>query len=757
MHIAFRARHLVIGGILALLCFLTLAWSGAANLTPEDAPLVQGAESAPVPQTDVELARLPVGVSGAGVYIQFDQPTENLDKAHGLPVEGGHYRYGWDTLEPNYDNDYRFDEVILPWVQQEANRGKKVAIGFTTYNGRYTNGGIKVPAWLWAMDPNVRLYNTRSNDGWYVLNYRNRTYVNKYNEFIVAFANWVASNPTVRNALAYVEIGTGQFGENQPAAKSNPDTIDYEFYRYNLGWTTANWIDYCNEVSDFYRNAFNSVGMTSLPIFTNIAPSFLAGWERDVIAEHAVNTGVGLKNAGLVPDHNNGAVSYGPLINYWDDPRRVPICWEIYGKAWPGVTADFNYWVIYAGLDKHPDYFLATRDQVTDPEFLPSTQFGATYSGVTLDTTPSVWVTLRETMFTGRYDYPEHGNFEFWLYQDDYTMGRTVTETNLSRWNPSDPINNPAGDDVRNRLGLSVYNPNLGTAKEGWYTRRTNQGDGNPYMWFKIDDGYIYGNSQAVIKVIYYDYGSDTWSLRYDAASGEREAIPDGSTNPWVQKTNSRTWKTATFTITDGRFRNYMAGGHDFRIDCRNDGDEWIHFVDVRKGGGGSSYQISLATGPNLISLPLIPTDPTLTTVLLSVSGSYTKVFAYINNEWKRYIVGAPSQFNNLTTLDEKLGFWLYMSEPGTLNVTGSTPGISMISLGAGANLVGYPSTSSRPLADALDSISGKYTKVFAYINGEWKRYIVGAPSQFNNLTHMEPGRGYWIYTTEACTWTVSN
>ncbi len=696
-----RRRLSVSGLILSLLlCVASWAWAirptGIAGLAPDP----QEAVELELP-SGIKPARLPPGAVGPGIYIQFDEPAHNLDQAHGYPVVGGHTRYGWDTMEPNFDGDYRFDQTILPWVQQEANRGKKVAIGFTTYNGRGADGGIKVPSWLWARDSNVRLYNTRSNDGWYLLNYRNRTYVTEYQELIQAFATWVAGNPTVRNALTWVEIGTGQWGENQPARKFGTDNIDWQYYAYNApepngsnpdGWTAVDWINHVNEVSDIYRNAFNAVGLNSLPIFTNIAPSFLAGWEREVISDHGAEIGVGLKHAGLLPDHNNGGNSYAPILKWWDSTTRdVPISWEVYGEGWYQTETGW-YWTVLCGLDKHPDNFLATRDLVTNPTFLPFSRMAAEYCSVTLDTTPSVWVALRETFRVARWDVPERGNYDFWLYQTDYSMGRTVTETNTY---------NDITKNVKNRLGLPIYNSALGPAKEGFTTRRTNQGDGNSYMWFKIDDRYVYGNQQVTIKVIYFDMGSDRWSLRYDSTSGERDAIPDGSTNPWVQKTNSRTWKTAIFRITDGRFRNNMAGGHDFRIDCRGDGDEWIHFVEVRKAGGPS---------PTPTPTPWSTPSPT------------------------------PSP-----------------TRPA---------GVVQVQLRAGPNLVAYGGP-RRSVAEALASISGLYTKVFTAVyefNPEqgryelvWKRYLVGAPPQFNTLTHFEPWQGYWVYVTQDCVWTWSN
>ncbi len=98
-------------------------------------------------------------------------------------------------------------------------------------------------------------------------------------------------------------------------------------------------------------------------------------------------------------------------------------------------------------------------------------------------------------------------------------------------------------------------------------------------------------------------------------------------------------------------------------------------------------------------------------------------------------------------------GYWLNMSETAALSVSGSAPS-STISLASGWNLVGYNSSTSQSVADALASISGKYVSVWAYMDGSWRVYDPNNPG-FSDLTTMEPGYGYWINATETCTWTL--
>ncbi|KJU83674.1 hypothetical protein MBAV_004131 [Candidatus Magnetobacterium bavaricum] len=60
----------------------------------------------------------------------------------------------------------------------------------------------------------------------------------------------------------------------------------------------------------------------------------------------------------------------------------------------------------------------------------------------------------------------------------------------------------------------------------------------------------------------------------------------------------------------------------------------------------------------------------------------------------------------------------------------------------------------AKPMAEALDSISGMYVAVFAYVNGKWMIYD---PSNLpgSDLTTMTPGYGYWIYAVADTNWSL--
>ena len=201
-------------------------------------------------------------------------------------------------------------------------------------------------------------------------------------------------------------------------------------------------------------------------------------------------------------------------------------------------------WGLYNALDKHVDILNLDTPLVQASDRQDLLRFTANYIGRTATNTPSVWVAMRET--EGAW-YPDFGNYEFWLTQrDDAPNGQTVP-----LWK-------------------------VGTAPEGRYTRRTDQATGNHSMYFDIDDRYIAGiAARAAITVTYFDQGTDRWELRYDAVDN-----PDKTAGA-ITKTNSQTWKKASFSLTDAYFSGRQSGNTDFRIWSAGDGDETIHFVDV--------------------------------------------------------------------------------------------------------------------------------------------------------------------------------
>jgi len=154
---------------------------------------------------------------------------------------------------------------------------------------------------------------------------------------------------------------------------------------------------------------------------------------------------------------------------------------------------------------------------------------------------------------------------------------------------------------------------------------------------------------------------------------------------------------------------------HDLKID--NDGDgttDKIKEPDSIETIGQTSIQ--LHTGWNLVSLPLMLVNTSVVSALSPISGNYSIIWEYnasdTTDNWKKYDPSAPFG-NDLTEMEPGKGYWILMTSDDTLHITGNVPESTDINLKTGWT-------------------------------DHWKKYDPNAPFG-NDLTDMEPGKGYWI------------
>jgi RHS repeat-associated protein len=187
-----------------------------------------------------------------------------------------------------------------------------------------------------------------------------------------------------------------------------------------------------------------------------------------------------------------------------------------------------------------------------------------------------------------------------------------------------------------------------------------------------------------------------------------------------------------------------------------------------RSGAGTASVQpmvaVPVVPAFNLLSISWQPNDPSPGAVFLPIASAVRRVFAFdacdTTDPWKVWDPASPGT-SDLTAITPARGFWLEGQGSGTLPEGGPEPTTTSIPLCLGWNLIGYPAGSARPVATALASIAGKYLRLFGFDPTDsadpWEVYDVAVPAWANDLTELRPGRGYWIYVTEATTLTISN
>lgn len=175
-----------------------------------------------------------------------------------------------------------------------------------------------------------------------------------------------------------------------------------------------------------------------------------------------------------------------------------------------------------------------------------------------------------------------------------------------------------------------------------------------------------------------------------------------------------------------------------------------------------AGYSITVSNGWNLISIPVVPNDTNIATVLGELLNDATKiesVFAYdsATDTWSVYHPGSP-ETSDLSTLTAGYGYWIsYIAENngiiegvGTLFAEGNNVPPER-QLFAGWNLIGYyqiENTTAVPaqyaLATLTDDIYDESQKWWTQL-----RTYNNVAKQFSTVTFyddLNPGEGFWIF-----------
>ncbi|MCK4967786.1 MAG: hypothetical protein KAS12_01910, partial [Candidatus Aenigmarchaeota archaeon] len=163
-------------------------------------------------------------------------------------------------------------------------------------------------------------------------------------------------------------------------------------------------------------------------------------------------------------------------------------------------------------------------------------------------------------------------------------------------------------------------------------------------------------------------------------------------------------------------------------------------------------HEIPLINGWNLISIPTIPKNTTIESILESINNNYTDVFAWNASagNWLSYTKENPG--STLTNIDNTMGFWIQMNNTDTLEIIGTKPTTTQITLIGtnntnGWNLIGYPSLTQQTPQNVLSSIINKYDKISTYYDSLWTTDIPKLYPHTQLIEYMKPNAGYWIRT----------
>jgi parallel beta-helix repeat protein len=155
------------------------------------------------------------------------------------------------------------------------------------------------------------------------------------------------------------------------------------------------------------------------------------------------------------------------------------------------------------------------------------------------------------------------------------------------------------------------------------------------------------------------------------------------------------------------------------------------------------NFTIRLNKNWNLISSPIEPTDTDIANVLAPINGLFQVVYAWNGASYESYYPGSSS--NTLTKVVSGRGYWIFMKDNADLVIKGQAAGKD-IALKESWNLVGYNSTTQMSVNQALSSLIGKVTSIYAYDANS---------GRYETVEIFEPGRGYWVFSTTNTIWTL--
>jgi hypothetical protein len=160
--------------------------------------------------------------------------------------------------------------------------------------------------------------------------------------------------------------------------------------------------------------------------------------------------------------------------------------------------------------------------------------------------------------------------------------------------------------------------------------------------------------------------------------------------------------------------------------------------------GGVINFTITLTEGWNLISIPLLPIDSSISSLMTGCD--YNRIWEFQSDQsWKSTDTG-------LVSMDLEHGYWVDrvgLVGDCDMTISGTIVSSTTINVYNPWSLVGYPSLTPQSISALISG--GLYNRIWEFqADKSWKSTDTG-------LTHMQPGKGYWIDTSTTGSYEVTN
>ena len=167
----------------------------------------------------------------------------------------------------------------------------------------------------------------------------------------------------------------------------------------------------------------------------------------------------------------------------------------------------------------------------------------------------------------------------------------------------------------------------------------------------------------------------------------------------------------------------------------------------------GGKYTRTVAFGWQLVSVPLVQSDPSLAKTFQTFTWTRARTFvaADLADPWKANL--AVKGYKEFTTADPTMAVWVQVQAAGSFTVAGLVAQGTPITLQPGWNFVGFPSMRSTPYTVAdLKAAVPAVTQAEGYdsLGPYYLRRLM-------NPDLLSPAFGYWVYNSGATpvTWLV--
>lgn len=177
------------------------------------------------------------------------------------------------------------------------------------------------------------------------------------------------------------------------------------------------------------------------------------------------------------------------------------------------------------------------------------------------------------------------------------------------------------------------------------------------------------------------------------------------------------------------------------------DNDDVMLYVKEK----ANKISIPLNTGWNLISIPSIENNNSIENIFSGIN--YGKIIAF-NASNKKYYMNDKTNLFALKEINLQDGYWIKVLSDGSLEIDYSFPNNVVFQLKKGWNLIGFPSNKSLDINSAFLDGENYIDNILSYENNSW--FSFNFNKNHNTLSHLNPGKGYWLNAKEEITMTFN-